>query len=148
MVACSDSVEIFVQHAWRKAVRRVLNLPFNIHCFFLLLLAKCLPISDEIYKRSARFIYSCLSSSNKLVAAVAQHSIHHARYSSLLGSNSLLICRRYVTGRLMTLSCSRSVYSKDRFISHYNSSVNDIMVQTASVLTRTVDDPKWNLHVF
>ena len=129
---CSDSVEIFCT-AWRKAVRRVLNLPVNTHCYLLPLLAKCLPISDEIYKRSARFIYSCLSSSNKLVAAVAQYSIHHARYSSLIGSNGIFICSRY-DWSVDDFKLQRISLSNERFKSQYASSINDTMVQNASFL--------------
>lgn len=115
----------FVQHAWRKAVRWVLNLPFNIHYFFLPLLALCLPIPDKIYRHSNRFIYSSLYSSNKLVAAVAQHLIHYARHNSLLGSNSLLICHR-CDSSVDDFESQQINVSNDRFIRHCNSSVNNI----------------------
>ena len=53
----NDSVELFCV-AWRKALRRVLNLPYNTHSHLLPILADTIPIFDEICKRSARFITS------------------------------------------------------------------------------------------
>jgi len=89
---------IFVEDfcvAWRKALRRVLNLPYNTHSYLLPLLTDTLPIFDEICKRSARFIVSCLFGSSRLVQSVAWHSIVVAKYNSVLGSNALFCCERY-----------------------------------------------------
>ena len=45
--------------AWRKAVRRVLNIPYDTHSNLIpLLMSNTLPFIDEICKRSARFILS------------------------------------------------------------------------------------------
>ena len=45
--------------AWRKAVRRVLNIPYDTHSNLIpLLVSNTLPFFDEICKRSARFIQS------------------------------------------------------------------------------------------
>jgi len=38
------------------ALRRLLNLPFNAHCFLLPILTGVLPVFDENCKRSSRFI--------------------------------------------------------------------------------------------
>jgi len=49
--------------AWRKAVRRVLNIPYDAHSNFIpLSVSNKLPFSDEICKRSARFILPCIQS--------------------------------------------------------------------------------------
>ena len=61
--------------AWRKALRRVLNLPNNTHSCLLPLLTETLPVFDEICKRSARFIVSCLFGSSRLVQSIASHSM-------------------------------------------------------------------------
>src|SRR5258706_12271053 len=42
--------------AWRKALRRAMNLPCNCHCFLLPVLSDTIPICAEICKRSSRFI--------------------------------------------------------------------------------------------
>src|SRR5260221_2230497 len=90
----SFSNDIF-STAWKKAIRRILNLPNTTHSFFLPALTNTLPFYDEMCKRSARFIISCLFSSNQLVHSVASYSVMHARYNSLLGSNALLCCKRF-----------------------------------------------------
>jgi len=53
--------------SWSTALMRLLNLPFNAHCFSLPILTGTLPVFDEICKRSSRFINSCLRSRYNLV---------------------------------------------------------------------------------
>ena len=81
--------------AWRKALRRLLNLPHNSHCYLLPLLTDTLPFFDELCKRSARFITSCLFSPSQLVRSIAWHSIVVAKHNSILGSNALFCCERF-----------------------------------------------------
>lgn len=81
--------------AWRKALRRVLNLPYTAHSFFLPSVSNTLPIRDELCKRSARFIFSCLLSNNYFVRSISWHSVVHAKYNSFLGSNALFCCKKY-----------------------------------------------------
>ena len=81
--------------AWRKALRRVLNLPYTAHSFFLPYVSNTLPIRDELCKRSARFIFSCLLSNNQFVRSISWHSVNHAKYNSFLGSNALYCCKKY-----------------------------------------------------
>ena len=55
--------------ARRKAVRRVLNIPYDTHSNLMPLLMSdtlALPFFDEICKRSARFILSCIQSESFL----------------------------------------------------------------------------------
>jgi hypothetical protein len=80
---------------WRKALRRILGLPFKTHCFLLPLLSDTLPIFIELCKRSSRFIYSCINSPSQLVRSVAWHSVFVAKYGSVLGSNAVLCCERF-----------------------------------------------------
>jgi len=54
----------------RTAIRRLLNLSFNAHCFLLPILTGTLPVFDQICKRSSRFINSCLRSRNNLVRSI------------------------------------------------------------------------------
>ena len=56
--------------AWRKALRRLLNLPCNSHSYLLPLLTNTLPIFVEICRRSARFILKCLNNASSLVQTV------------------------------------------------------------------------------
>jgi hypothetical protein len=90
----SDNVQTFCC-AWRSALRRLLGLPFNAHSFLLSALTNTLPVFDEICKRSARFIVSCLFSRSQLVRSVAWHGVVHGRYNSVIGKNSIFCCTRF-----------------------------------------------------
>jgi len=81
--------------AWRKTLRRVLNLPYNSHSYLLPLLSNSLPVFVEICKRSSHFILSCLNSRSSLVRSVAWHGINIARYNSCIGSNALFCCNYF-----------------------------------------------------
>jgi len=48
--------------AWRKAARRVLKVPPDTHSSLIPLLLNSLPFLEDICKRSACFITSCLQS--------------------------------------------------------------------------------------
>jgi len=81
--------------AWRKGFRRLLNLPHNSHCYLLPLLTDTLPFFDELCKRSARFIISCLFSPSQLVRSMMWHGVVVAKYNSIMGSNALFCCERF-----------------------------------------------------
>ena len=92
----NNGIEVF-GIAWRrpKALRRILGLPYNAHSYFLPIISESLPIMDEICKRSARFVMTCLFSPSNLVRSVANYSVKFAGYNSPLGSNALFCCQRY-----------------------------------------------------
>ena len=83
--------------AWRKALRRVLNLPHNSHSYQSLLpfISNTLPIMNELCKRSAHFIMSCLRSPFPLIQSISRYCVCFAKYNSPLGSNALFCCSRY-----------------------------------------------------
>jgi len=66
----STNIETFCV-AWRKALRRILQFPYNSHSYFLPSLSDTLPVYDEICKRSMKFIVTTLVSSNMLVQSIA-----------------------------------------------------------------------------
>ena len=73
---------------WRKAVRRILNIPYDTHNNLLpLLLSNTLglPFFDDLCKRSARFILECIQSDSSIV-----HSI--ARFGIVAGFGTLTYC--------------------------------------------------------
>ena len=90
---CS-TIEVFCT-AWRKALRRTIDLPLNSHKFVLPFLSDTLPIMDEIYKRSSRFIVSCLFAKSAVVRSLAWYGINEAKYHSVIGSNALYCCKHF-----------------------------------------------------
>jgi len=89
-----DAVQSFCC-AWRSALRRLLDLPFDAHSYLLHAITTSLPILDEICKRSAHFVATCLNSRSQLVRNIAWHSVVYGRHCSVLGGNILFCCRRY-----------------------------------------------------
>ena len=81
--------------AWRKGVRRVWNVPPDTHCYILPLLCECLPVYDEVCRRSVNFLRTCVSHSSEVVRHVANYSIFHGRCDSPAGRNALHCMNRY-----------------------------------------------------
>lgn len=80
---------------WRKSLRRVWGLPYNTHCYLLPLLSRCLPLLDEICRRSLNFINVCLNHGSNLVRAVAKYGLQYGLQNSFLGRNVAFSARRY-----------------------------------------------------
>ncbi len=85
--------------AWRRVLRRLLNLPYTAHSYLLPLMTDTLPVFDEICRRFAKFFLSCLNSNSSLVKSVARHGVDVARYNSCVGRN-VLFCCKYFNWRL------------------------------------------------
>jgi len=101
--------------SWRTAIRRLLNRPFNAHCFLLPISTGTLPIFDEIRKRSSRFINSCHRSRNNCVRSIALHSIVHGTV--------MVVGRRGVVGSTLAFgSIGHGFDSEHRLFSHHGAS--------------------------
>jgi len=74
-----------------EILRRIFQLPYSSHSYFLPILGDTLSVYDEICKRSIKFIATTLVSSSKLVQSI----VMFGRYRSFLGTNALLCCDRY-----------------------------------------------------
>jgi hypothetical protein len=81
--------------SWRKSLRRIRRLPHNTHSYLLSILSQCLPLFDEICRRSLKFIDACLSSESNLVRAVAKYGVQYGMQNSFLGHNAAFCARRY-----------------------------------------------------
>ena len=81
--------------ALRKGVRGVWNMPPDTHCYILPLLCKCLPVYDEVCRRSVNFLRTCISHSSKVVRCVANYGIFRGRCDSPAGRNVLHCMYRY-----------------------------------------------------
>ena len=119
--------------AWRKTLRRVLNLPYNSHSYLLPLLSNSLPVFVEICKRSSHFILSCLNSRSSLVRSVAWHGINIARYNSCIGSNALFCCN-YFEWLPSDFVIGNIDFSKDFFVNFSDKQVSIEQFSTTGFL--------------
>jgi len=115
-------------------IGRIWGLPFNSQCYLLPLLSQCLPLLDEICRRSLNFIESCIYNGSSLARAVANYGIQYGRYNSFLGHN-LLFCTKLC-------NCSaRDIISGsvNRIVDNYTSKLfKDYQLQTASFVSEIV----------
>jgi len=83
--------------AWRKALRRIWNLPSCMHSRLLPLICEFLPLGllDEICRRSLNFIRTCALHDSFLIRSVAQYGKIYARSQSIIGQNVLFCAQRY-----------------------------------------------------
>jgi len=113
--------------AWRKGVRRVWGIPPDTHCYILPLLCKRLPVYDEICRRSANFVRTCLIHNTSVVQNVANYGVLWARCESPMGRNALQCMRRYNAGLSDLLSAKF-----DAFI--WKFAMKDNLVSRSSLL--------------
>jgi hypothetical protein len=81
--------------AWRKGLRRALNLPADTSSSILPGLVGTLPILDELARRTTHFIQACLSSDSDTVRSIAHMAVFSLRMSSPLGRNAHFCCARF-----------------------------------------------------
>lgn len=105
--------------SWRKCARRIWGLPYNSHCFLLPLLCQCLPLTNEIHRRSLNFIKTCFSNDSPLVRAVAKYCIMYGRYNSILGHNALFCAHLY--------DCNIQDIIGSNVVSHINNYVHNLV---------------------
>jgi hypothetical protein len=91
---------------WRKGLRRVWDIPYRTHCNILPLLCNDLPLYDEICKRTANFLNSCLTSDCELVKRLVHRGIYFERMRSPVGRNAMTCCKRYGTFRIESINRS------------------------------------------
>jgi len=81
--------------AWRNALRRIWNLPSFTHSRLLPLICDCLPLFDEICRRSLNVIHTCALHDSLLNRSVAQYGAIYARSQSIIGQHVLFCAQRY-----------------------------------------------------
>ena len=120
--------------AWRKGVRSVWNLPQSTHCYLLPLICNCLPVFDEICRRSINFARDCITHVSGIIKRVASYGIYYARNESPLGQNMLFCIDRYRSPLNSLLFSSRRIVN-----SYFDSTVDDAQLSTASFLIELID---------
>jgi len=65
------------------------------HCYLFHLISDCLPVFDELCRRSVSFVRSYLAHDSYHIMFVANYALVHARSQSFLGHNVLFYAHRY-----------------------------------------------------
>jgi len=68
--------------------------PFQTHGVLLPLLSQCLPVLDEICRRSLNFVWSFIRHESAFVQFIALHRLH-ARSRSLFGQNVVYCAEQF-----------------------------------------------------
>jgi len=96
-----------------------------------------LPVFDEMCKRSARFVVSCLFSKSLLVRSVSSYCVTFARRDSIIDSNALLCCERYCWD-LSDFVLAMIELSNRHFLDTFMTGVADLELQTALSLFEVI----------
>jgi hypothetical protein len=83
---------IFV--SWRKALKRVWNLPYRTHSDLLYCLSNKWPIELELVRRFVLFAFNCINHECSIVKKVSQHALFCDMARSCLGRNIVNGCCR------------------------------------------------------
>ena len=103
---------------WRKAVRRILKVPYRTHSKLLCHIARIIPPDVCIQQRFINFFYSGLRSSNDLVSYMFKNSICN---NTRLGSNLRVICNIICKSNCDVLYYDPSSICKELFNSWFKS---------------------------
>jgi len=122
---------------WRKALRRILNIPYNSHSFLLPLVTDSLPVFYEMCRRSAKFIVSCCMSNSNVVRSIARYGLM-ARFLSVIGRNALMCCQIF-GWNLIDFSCGNVPLFKSYFVQHANEGLSEEQIYSAVVLIDTIN---------
>jgi len=89
-------------------MRKIWKLPQQAHCFLLHLISGCLPVFDELCRRSMSFVRLCLYQDSYLIRFVANYAVVslHARSQSFLGHN-VLFCAHNLRYNFSVNICNR-----------------------------------------
>ena len=98
-------------------------LPYAAHSHLLPLLFNTPPIFNEICRRSAKFILSCLCSGSALVRTVANYGIL-ARSNSFIGRNVMFLCNRFHFSTA-DFKCGQASHLSNTISRHHLDTVSD-----------------------
>ena len=113
---------------WRKAVRKIWDLPYRAHCEMLPIIADIYPIEISLECKFVNFVKSAIGSQNELVAYMA--NFMKSNCNSVFGHNIRHLYLKYglTSDDLLNMSM-REI--KDRFYCKWLDSVNDDSLYSA-----------------
>ncbi len=79
--------------AWRKAVRKIWDIPYKTHCTFLHVINETKPIDIMLENRCIKFVWSCINSKNTIVRSVMYSAMGNR--ASAMGENYRYFSYKY-----------------------------------------------------
>ena len=127
---------------WRKAIRRMWNLPYNTHCGLLPLVSEQCPIEISLSCRFIKFLKTLLNSDNDTVSYVARIQSQNCR--SIFGQNIRHVIVNYnLSWYEMEKYTTNAI--KKHMNNKYMSDLNDNYISYAGVIRDIVlDDERLN----
>jgi len=95
----------------RKGLRRIWNLPYDLHCEIGL--SDGMSMLDELCMRSLSFVAKCLHHSSALIRFITSHGIIFVAGVSVMGMNVTFCSARY---NFKTCDFTSGVINVDRLI--------------------------------
>ena len=113
----SDSKVECVFTAWRKCVRRVINVPYTTHCVLLPLLCDDIGFEAQIHKRFLSFFEKAVNSSNHCVRLCANLVLNGSRSAACRSLN--YVCEKYGVRKHVIATSGRQ-----SFVPNFQSTLN------------------------
>ena len=129
---------------WRKAVRRIWNLPYNTHCGLLPLVSEQCPIEISLNCRFVKNLKTLLNSDNSTVSYIARVQSQNCR--SIFGQN---IRHIIVTNDLSWYEMDKYTTNaiKKHLNNKYMSNLNDNYITYAGIIRDVVLDESLNIFL-
>ena len=97
-------------------MRRILNIPPDTHNYLIpLLFNNALPFLDDVCKRSARLVFSCIQSDSSLVRSIAKHGIFEGAAVILLLEKMRRFYAHILVGNSLTLYIAKLILVNPAF---------------------------------
>ena len=82
---------------WRKAIRRVMKIPYRTHNKLVHLINKSCSINNVLEKISIKFIWTLINSQNLLYNQTVKYSLYNC--TTIIGENFRYFINKYVISR-------------------------------------------------
>ena len=124
----SDNRMSILYVAWRKSIRKILDLPYRTHCTLLPTISGLKPIECQLMCRFVKFISSSLRSNNTALSMLINLSINGSRSVMSQSVNYILHKCRLTHNQLTTMS---SAQLKRVITEMYNQNVHSDVAELA-----------------
>ena len=111
--------------AWRKSMRRILNIPRTTHCVLLNEICDDMSVQDQLYIRFINFYKSLINSGNNITQTCAKLALQGS--NSVVSNNITIISRHMAKSRFEITLVNKSHFHNNVTISDEASVIRDIL---------------------